>query len=61
MALHGLSYATVAGLAGVSRKTVESWLAREGSAMHRAMPDRAIDLIELRLASMRRGRRARRR
>lgn len=49
MALHGLSYAAVAELAGVSVKTVESWLAREDSSMHRPMPGRALDLIELRL------------
>lgn len=60
MARHDLSYADVAELAGASVKTVESWLAREDAAMHRSMPGRALDLIELRLKERRRLRRKKR-
>lgn len=48
---HKLTRPQVAELAGVTLKTVESWLASEGSASRRVMPQRAIDLIELRLAA----------
>ncbi len=45
-----LTRPAVAELAGVSVKTVDSWLAAEGAASHRPMPGRAIELVELKLA-----------
>lgn len=46
---HKLSRDRVAELCVVQRSTVDSWLAPMGAASYRAMPDRAIDLLELRL------------
>lgn len=48
---HELTNAQLAELAGVSEKTVESWLAKDGAASHRRMPDRALELIELKLSA----------
>jgi transcriptional regulator with XRE-family HTH domain len=45
MEKHSLLQREVAELAGVSTKTVESWLAPLGSASHRFMPSRHITLI----------------
>jgi hypothetical protein len=42
MATHELTYADVAALCCVSRKTVESWLATPGSAMWRNMHPRHL-------------------
>lgn len=39
----------VGRLCVVQRSTVDSWLAPEDAASYRAMPDRAIDMLELRL------------
>ena len=44
-----LTRARVAELCVVGRSTVDSWLAPKEAASHRAMPDRAIDMLELRL------------
>lgn len=51
MRRHKLTRPQVAELAGVTLKTVESWLASEGSASRREMQQRSVDLIELRLAA----------
>lgn len=42
---HRLTYRDVAELACVSPKTVEGWLATPGSAMHRNMPQRHLQVI----------------
>lgn len=51
MARHDMTRREVAELAGVTLKTVESWLASPGSASRRQMQQRSLDLIELRLAA----------
>jgi hypothetical protein len=54
----GLTNVTIATLAGVSLKTVESWLADPGAASHRAMAQRHLDLIRLMLPKRRPARRS---
>ena len=59
MELHSLSRPDVAGLAMVSIKTVEGWLAHPSCASHRTMRERDLMLILYRLpdlASVRRQR-----
>jgi transcriptional regulator with XRE-family HTH domain len=56
---HGLVQREVAVLAGVSEKTVESWLASAGAASHRSMPDRHLSLIRAVLPAFLRSRRKR--
>lgn len=50
MSEHHMTRPRTAELAGVQKTTVDSWLYPEGSRHHRNMPDRALDLIRLRLA-----------
>lgn len=45
MVEHSLTQREVSELAGVSHKTVESWLATPGSASHRAMNARHLTLL----------------
>lgn len=49
LAEHGVTQAQAAALIGVSVKTVESWLAPEDAAHHRAMPPRSLRLFVLEL------------
>lgn len=49
MSRNRLTRYKAAQLAGVTGKAVDSWLAPVGAASHRAMPDRALKLIELEL------------
>jgi DNA-binding LacI/PurR family transcriptional regulator len=52
MQKHGLTYADVAQLAGVSVKTVESWLADPNSAMFRRMPPRHLSSMAYQLPGL---------
>ncbi len=49
MSKHNLTRKAVSGLAMVSVKAVDTWLAPPGLVSHRKMPDRALALIESRL------------
>lgn len=49
MERHALTYANVAALAGRSVKTVERWLATEGTPTFSPMPDNALSLVLLSL------------
>lgn len=47
---HGLTRKQISELASVSERTVRSWLIEKSDKHHyRDMPDRAIELIELKL------------
>ena len=54
MVEHRLTQQDVAGLALVSIKTVEGWLAAESAASHRHMHERHLRSIERALAAKRR-------
>lgn len=56
---HHLTYANVAALAGRSVKTVERWLASEGTVSFSPMPDHALALVKLSLQSHPKKKRAR--
>lgn len=49
MAEHSLTRPEIAQLAGVTLKTVESWLASDGSASRREMPARHLIVITAQL------------
>lgn len=55
---HDLRQTDVAGLLGVSLKTVESWLATEGSAHHRNMRERHLVALRALLPAFLRARRS---
>lgn len=52
-ARENLTYRQIAEHCGVSLKAVESWLCDPEAISHRMMPDRALDLLGLRLDSIR--------
>ncbi len=48
---HDMSYKELARLSEYSEEYVRSWFAQEGSAKYRAVPDRAVKIIKLKLKS----------